>query len=54
MLNQGYDESDFVEKSPTEIRSWGDMLTTLIVLTIPPPPPSEQEVTSRLARLTTK
>ena len=51
MLAQGYEESDFVEKTPTEIRSWSDTLTTLIALTVPPAPPTEEEVASRLENL---
>ena len=48
---QGYQESDFVNRSPGQIQSWPDLITTLVALTEIKPQPTEDEVTTRLRRL---
>ena len=51
MILQGYQEEDFIIRTPGQIHSWSHVITTLIALTEPIEPPTDEELERRLNRL---
>ena len=51
MLVQGYEQSDIVETSITNINSWPTTLATLVAITAPEEPPTDDEIDERLKKL---
>ena len=53
MLIQGFEQEDFTIRTPSQLKSWQDVLTTLIALTEVAPQPSEESVLQRLRKFQT-
>ena len=53
MLLQGFEQMDFIVRTPNQIKSWPELISTLVALTEVAPAPSEESVIERLRKFQT-
>lgn len=50
---QGFVQADFIVRTPAQLKSWSDTITTLIALTEMAQEPTEESLISRLRKFQT-